>query len=174
MTDPTPATPDEAVDILATVIGMRTGTRYDGVPDRSRDLATMFLADLAAAGWTLSRQQGDTVALPALLCPEGCGCRLWTDDADGRDCACGGPCCWFSWDDFLKDVVDHPDEYRARLGANAKGREHEPRQQGDTVAARVEDVARRYAARNWDAMSPLMQEYFLAEARRLLGMDGDK
>ena len=62
MTDPTPATPDEAVDILATVIGMRTGTRYDGVPDRSRDLATMFLADLAADGWTLSRQQGDTVA----------------------------------------------------------------------------------------------------------------
>lgn len=26
------------------------------------------------------------------LCPEGCGCRLDTDDADRRECGCTGPC----------------------------------------------------------------------------------
>lgn len=27
-------------------------------------------------------------------CPYGCGCQLGTDDADRRDCACDGPCCY--------------------------------------------------------------------------------
>jgi hypothetical protein len=27
------------------------------------------------------------------LCPDGCGCRLGTDDPDARECACDGPCC---------------------------------------------------------------------------------
>lgn len=26
-------------------------------------------------------------------CPDGCGCRLGTEDADAHDCACDGPCC---------------------------------------------------------------------------------
>ena len=26
-------------------------------------------------------------------CPEGCGCRLGTGDADARECGCDGPCC---------------------------------------------------------------------------------
>jgi len=25
-------------------------------------------------------------------CPDGCGCRIGTDDADSRDCGCDGPC----------------------------------------------------------------------------------
>lgn len=25
-------------------------------------------------------------------CPEGCGCRLGTQDADARECGCDGPC----------------------------------------------------------------------------------
>lgn len=28
------------------------------------------------------------------LCPNGCGCRLGTEDADARDCACDGLCCY--------------------------------------------------------------------------------
>ena len=28
------------------------------------------------------------------LCPDGCGCRLGTEDADRLDCACDGPCCF--------------------------------------------------------------------------------
>lgn len=27
------------------------------------------------------------------LCPDGCGCRLDGEDAERRDCSCGGPCC---------------------------------------------------------------------------------
>lgn len=26
------------------------------------------------------------------MCPDGCGCRLGTDDADARECGCGGLC----------------------------------------------------------------------------------
>jgi len=26
-------------------------------------------------------------------CPDGCGCRKGSTDADSNDCACGGPCC---------------------------------------------------------------------------------
>jgi hypothetical protein len=29
---------------------------------------------------------------PEARCPEGCGCRLGTDDADRRECGCDGPC----------------------------------------------------------------------------------
>ena len=25
-------------------------------------------------------------------CPDGCGCRLGSEDADARDCGCDGPC----------------------------------------------------------------------------------
>lgn len=40
-----------------------------------------------------------------------CGCTLGTEDADRRDCACGGPCCWVTWGQFIEDVVRHPSEY---------------------------------------------------------------
>jgi hypothetical protein len=29
---------------------------------------------------------------PEVMCPEGCGCRLGTEDADARECGCDGPC----------------------------------------------------------------------------------
>lgn len=81
-------------------------------------------------------------------------------------------------DDSLRYVGDRAGAPRRRyaemLLANLPAGWSLSRQQGDTVAARAEDVARRYAARNWDAMSPVMQEHFLDVARRLLGMDGDK
>lgn len=31
-------------------------------------------------------------AEPARYCPEGCGCRYGTEDADARECGCDGPC----------------------------------------------------------------------------------
>jgi hypothetical protein len=40
--------------------------------------------------------------VPWRTCPDGCGCRYGTMDADHRECACAGPCCggdddtWFS------------------------------------------------------------------------------
>lgn len=30
---------------------------------------------------------------PRPLCPNGCGCRKGTNDADRTECACDGPCC---------------------------------------------------------------------------------
>lgn len=52
------------------------------------------------------------------MCPAGCGCRLWTEDADARDCGCDGPCCWYSWDDYLADVLERPDYYREIFDAS--------------------------------------------------------
>jgi hypothetical protein len=40
------------------------------------------------------------------MCPDGCGCRLGTEDADARECACGGPCCY--------DDADQADADQAR------------------------------------------------------------
>ena len=37
---------------------------------------------------------GEATTVPDRMCPERCGCRLNTDDADRLDCACGGPCCF--------------------------------------------------------------------------------
>jgi hypothetical protein len=33
-------------------------------------------------------------------CESGCGCRYGTDDPDRNDCACDGPCCFASEDDW--------------------------------------------------------------------------
>lgn len=51
-------------------------------------------------------------AIDVARCPAGCGCRLWSEDADAADCGCDGPCCWDSWDDFMRDVLDRPAYYR--------------------------------------------------------------
>jgi hypothetical protein len=61
---------------------------------------------------------------PLMLCNAGCGCRLlggkwfasehWSD-ADVRDCACGGPCQWESWEQFIRDVLSSPQEYYSHL-----------------------------------------------------------
>ena len=54
------------------------------------------LEDLLAAAERARDEAADEVrqlhaAWPR--CPDGCGCRLATVDADTRDCACDGPCC---------------------------------------------------------------------------------
>jgi hypothetical protein len=61
---------------------------------------------------------------PMMLCNAGCGCRLfggewfasehWSD-ADASDCACGGPCQWDNWEQFIRDVLTRPEEYYNHL-----------------------------------------------------------
>lgn len=46
------------------------------------------------AGFTAGWQAAVTAASGWPLCPNGCGCRLGTEDADRRDCACDGLCCY--------------------------------------------------------------------------------
>ena len=58
MTDPTPATPDEAVAALRSIFGHAKACR-ELMPTDGR---CNCMDILAAAGWSLSRQQGDTVA----------------------------------------------------------------------------------------------------------------
>lgn len=38
------------------------------------------------------------------MCPDGCGCRLGTEDADARECGCDGPCC--GGDDYADEPGD--------------------------------------------------------------------
>lgn len=47
---------------------------------------------------------------PVEMCPAGCGCRLGTEDADARECACDGPCCF---DEAEPYEPDHAPETRA-------------------------------------------------------------
>jgi hypothetical protein len=64
----------------------------------------------AAAG---DREACDAEVQTVPLCPNGCGCRLGTSDADARDCACDGLCCYdeieiselFAERDRLRDRV---------------------------------------------------------------------
>lgn len=50
------------------------------VGSRAGFVAGWQIAVTAASGWP--------------LCPNGCGCRLGSEDADARDCACDGLCCY--------------------------------------------------------------------------------
>jgi len=55
-----------------------------------------------------------TLAELAPLCPNGCGCRLGSEDAEVRDCACDGLCCYdvievsevFAERDRLRKLLD--------------------------------------------------------------------
>lgn len=54
---------------------------------RLRKELVMLRADLADAEAKLANANWP-------LCPNGCGCRLGTEDAEARDCACDGLCCY--------------------------------------------------------------------------------
>jgi hypothetical protein len=68
------------------------------------------------------------------LCPAGCGCR-WPDpvgvargatDADARDCACDGPCCWDSWDEFVWDLLAYPEDARETFVTSRDMAQYQP------------------------------------------------
>jgi hypothetical protein len=40
----------------------------------------------------IGRHIAESAELAWPVCPEGCGCRLGTDNADARECGCDGPC----------------------------------------------------------------------------------
>lgn len=61
MTDPTPATPDEAVALRTASCALGEASAAIGLRMSDQWWAEV-LHNLIAAGWTLSRQQGDTVA----------------------------------------------------------------------------------------------------------------
>lgn len=46
------------------------------------------------AGFTAGWRAAIAVAGGWPLCPNGCGCRLGTEDADRKECACDGLCCY--------------------------------------------------------------------------------
>jgi len=64
----------------------------------SANAAASILDEIHQARRENERLAADIGDLAAQLiawptCPDGCGCRLGTEDADARDCACDGPCC---------------------------------------------------------------------------------
>lgn len=42
--------------------------------------------------WETAAKAATDADLRWPCCPDGCGCRIGTDDADGRECGCDGPC----------------------------------------------------------------------------------
>lgn len=105
-----------AFQIKDEVLGREIPWRCPSVVDyRSaadpRELVSMYLRRLVASAdgaailttaqvphivddmlWLLRWSAGYFVA-QYQLCPDNCGCRLDGEDADRRECACGGPCC---------------------------------------------------------------------------------
>ena len=159
MTDPTPATPDEAMAALAEA--RHAMVHVHQPPGWCESAVTRAMCEgyarqehghLAAAGWTLSRQQatpGEAVARLRRIV-----------DREGPD--------------FTLSI--HAGELLAL-------RESLSRQQGDTVAARVEDVARRLHQwtrigdvpdiPEWDLLPQQAKDEYLGPARYLLGV-GDR
>lgn len=76
------------------------------------------------AGFTAGWQAAVDAALWP-LCPNGCGCRLGTQDADQKDCACDGLCCYcvvevsevFAERDRLRSGIESAIEAAGRLRA---------------------------------------------------------
>jgi hypothetical protein len=69
------------------------------------------------AGFTAGWQAAITAASGWPLCPNGCKCRLGTADADQRDCACDGLCCYDEIE--VGEVFAERDKYRKVLGEAA-------------------------------------------------------
>jgi hypothetical protein len=67
------------------------------------------------AGFTAGWQAAVTAASGWPLCPNGCGCRLGTEDADHRDCACDGLCCYDEIE--VSEVFAERDRLRKALQA---------------------------------------------------------
>lgn len=68
----------------------------DGLTNGARLLGELAPAHAALAG-QLRDALADLADAEALAanwpkCPDGCGCRLGTDDADASECGCDGPC----------------------------------------------------------------------------------
>ena len=64
-----------------------------------------------AAGW----HAAVTAASGWPMCPNGCGCRLGSVDADSRDCACDGLCCYGEIE--VSEVFAERDRLRAQAEA---------------------------------------------------------
>ena len=71
------------------------------------ETAELLRADLADAEAQLARWP---------RCPEGCGCRLGTEDADARECACDGPCCMECRENGYPDAPSYRDIPRENPG----------------------------------------------------------
>lgn len=71
------------------------------------------------AGFTAGWQTAVTAASGWPLCPNGCGCRLGSEDADARDCACDGLCCYDEIE--VSEVFTERDGLRKALRAITLG-----------------------------------------------------
>ena len=67
------------------------------------------------AGFTAGWQAAVTAASGWPLCPNGCGCRLGSEDADARDCACDGLCCYDEIE--VGEVFAERDRLKAAIAA---------------------------------------------------------
>ena len=68
--------------------------------DAAREHAQSLAEDLDDAGALLEHWP---------KCPDGCGCRLGTEDADAKECACDGPCCMECRENGYPDAPSYRD-----------------------------------------------------------------
>jgi hypothetical protein len=87
------------------------------------------------AGFVAGWQAAVAAASGWPLCPNGCGCRLGSVDADSRDCACDGLCCYDEIE--VSEVFAERDRLRKLLA----DREPQPAPELAEVTAKLAEVA---------------------------------
>jgi hypothetical protein len=103
------------------------------------------------AGW----QAAVTAASGWPLCPNGCGCRLGSEDADARDCACDGLCCYDEIE--VSEVFAERDGLRKALRAIMLAVD-EVETGTDAEAAQAAGSARAIARHALEAQAPITDQ----------------
>lgn len=140
---PTPATPDEAVAALRGDLYLRL-LDYYGSPGHAMDIADQVTAALGP-GWSLSRQQGDTVAARV------------EEPTSTEDRSMTGPYECAAWPKCAHPCL----------------REGEAIVSVEDVARRLADGKARIDGAMWHQWDEGTRDHYRAEASRLLGIGAD-
>jgi HPt (histidine-containing phosphotransfer) domain-containing protein len=152
--------------------------KCDAMDDR--DAARAELASLQADYQDLLATQDRQWA----RCPDGCGCRLATEDADARECGCDGPCtteCRENGypdkpsyrDQAVKHALDERDALRRQLDArNRQVAELQTPEVAGIIADRANARAVITEMLDWYWQPGGVNDERVARWRKRAGMDG--
>jgi hypothetical protein len=143
----------ELADVAVHLLGLAEMTGHDLGLEVARKLAVIEARAYAPLPNGVLVKQA--AALPA--CPQGCGCRLGTEDADARECGCDGPCRGFPPVVCLCGSTRFVEEFnRQRKALTERGeivlsievvttqaREHDPQHCDPALKARLDELHKR-------------------------------
>lgn len=155
---PTPAPEREHIVIRDFLTGREMShEETEHGPQPAPELAAASNAEVAYERWIENRNPADVGSMAGFvagwqaaiaaasgwpLCPNGCGCRLGTEDADQRDCACDGLCCYGEIE--VSETFAKLDQLRERVARVAAALDSEALATAPSKKSQIqEDAARR-------------------------------